>query len=132
MFSLFDGVWKINPDSIVKQLKKSLLGDYAEDLGQFVTDVKADVVETVTDWGQAFGLVEDKKADLDLMVEQAQERMQPIIDKYRPEPEELKTMEMTELNTGDGLNEQLYELEEMEGKIGTEFYSRAWKTPWNC
>ena len=78
MFSLFDGVWKINPDSIVKQLKKSLLGDYAEDLGQFVTDVKADVVETVTDWGKAFGLAEDKKADLDLMVEQAQERMQPI------------------------------------------------------
>ena len=32
-------------------------------------------------------------------------------------------METTELNTGDGLNEQLYELEEMEGKIGTEFYS---------
>ena len=79
MFSLFDGVWKINPDSIVKQLKKSLLGDYAEDLGQFVTDVKADVVETVTDWGQAFGLVEDKKADLDLLAEQAQEAHKDIL-----------------------------------------------------
>ena len=97
--------------------------------------MEADAVETVEGWGKSWGLVEDKKADL------AQERMQPI-EKYRPgeapkpapeshvpEPEEFKAeTEMSELNVGeqgivDGLNETLYELDEMDGKMGTEFYS---------
>ena len=50
-----------------------------------------------------------------------------------PEPEEFKAppdegVEMSDLNVGeqgivDGLNETLYELDEMEDKMGTEFYS---------
>ena len=161
MFSLFDGVFKLNADSIVSQLKRSLLGDYSENIGEFVSDVKGDIVNTVTDWGKTWGLVEDKASDLDLLAEQAQDRMQPIVEKYRPEdaakppeapetawdrmqwtygnaePEEYKAppepelgeeMEMVDLNPGeeaiaDSLNETLYELDEMDGKLGTEFYS---------
>ena len=161
MFSLFDGVLKLNADSIGNQLKRSLLGDYSENIGEFVSDVKGDIVNTVTDWGKTWGLVEDKASDLDLLAEQAQDRMQPIVEKYRPEdaakppeapetawdrlqwsygnaePEEYKAppepelgeeMEMVDLNPGeeaiaDSLNETLYELDEMDGKMGTEFYS---------
>ena len=84
MFSLFKSAFGLDASKIGEGLKKNLLGDYAEDVGQLVTDIRGDVGATVTSWGQSLGLLEDPKADLDLMVDNAQQEMQPIIDKYRP------------------------------------------------
>ena len=75
MFSLFNKVFGLSPAKIGHGLKESLLGDYAEDVGEFFTDVGTDVSNTATNWGKSLGLIEDKSGDLDLMTEQARDRM---------------------------------------------------------
>ena len=80
MFSLFNGVFKLNPDKIVSQLKRSLLGDYSEDIGEFVQDVRTDVVSTVTDWGKTWGLSKTRRATTTSW-RNRRSRMQPIVDK---------------------------------------------------
>ena len=142
MFSLLDKVFGLDPAKIGNKIAQNVLGqDYAGNMIELVGDVKQDITETVTNWGKAFGFVEDEGSDLDLMVEHAQDRMQPIIEKYRPtlpstghgggfEPPEMKQpdIELMELNQGEqaasnSLTELLYDLKETDGKIGTDFYN---------
>ena len=165
MFGIFNKVFGLNPEKIGNSLKQSLLGDYADDIGEFFQDVKADAGVQLTSWGKTLGLVEDPKSDWDLLAEQAQDRMQPIVEKYYDgdswdgdydeeeikeemkeahaeeldeledfigefsgEPAEPPAIEMMDLNPGESavtnsLTELLYDLEETEGKIGTETYS---------
>ena len=142
MFSLLDKVFGLDPAKVGNSIAQNVLGkDYAGNMIELVGDVKQDITETVTNWGKAFGFVEDEGSDLDLMVEHAQDRMQPIIEKYRPtlpstghgggfEPPEMKQpdIELMELNQGEqaasnSLTELLYDLKETDGKIGTDFYN---------
>jgi hypothetical protein len=148
MFGLLNKVFGVNPSKIGSELTKSLLGDYAESknlIGDFFQDMGTDIKSTATSWGKTLGLLEDPKSDYDLAVENAKDRMQPILEKYqegidgsRPpdvygnwQPDEVEAkveMEMTEMNAGeeavvDSLAEILHELPSAEGKIGTEFYS---------
>ena len=82
MFSLFNKVFGLSPAKIGQGLKESLLGDYAEDVGEFLTDVGTDVSNTATSWGKSLGLIEDKADDHTWAVQNAQDRMKPIVDKY--------------------------------------------------
>ena len=81
MFGLFNKVFGLSPSKIGQSLKESLLGEY-EGVVELAQDIGGDITETATSWGKSLGLIEDPKSDYDLLVEQARDRMDPIIDKY--------------------------------------------------
>ena len=99
MFTLLDKVFGIDPGKVGAEIVKETLADATgySTVGEFFEDVGKDIKSTAEGWGKSLGLIEDTQADLDLMVEQARERMQPIRDKYSADraniPNEPPTLE---------------------------------------